>query len=197
MVKSDDLLAFYVIFKGNNSLTVDTDHRTLIEATPLGWFYSAQIPHQRRIVVFHTLSSSTAAKLARKRSGFLDILSEHSTLIHETIKEKNYFVDDGEANQWPKATVARSSHLKPFGNQEERWCAVGDASMAFDPLSSQGMITALKCGCMLGMSLAEEKVDLRPLEMVYEGILKDYEVNKKWFYRQAMFDGEEFWSKQK
>lgn len=54
----------------------------------------------------------------------------------------------------------------------------------------------MKCGCMLGMSLAEETVDLGPLEMVYEDILKDYDVNRKWFYRQAMFDGE-FWSKQK
>jgi flavin-dependent dehydrogenase len=74
---------------------------------------------------------------------------------------------------------------------------VGDAAMAFDPLSSQGIITALKSGCMLGMSLAEETWNLGPLGLVYEDILEDYGTQRRWFYEQAMFDDDEFWRKQK
>ena len=127
----------------------------------------------------------------------MDILREYSTLILEIIDEKGYSIDSTGQGRWPKATAAGSAHLEPFGSQEERWFAVGDAAMAFDPLSSQGIITALKSGCMLGMSLAEEKADLKPLEMVYKDILDDYVIKRKWYYQQAVFDGEEFWKKQK
>ena len=191
------MLAFYVVFRAGDPGTPDLDNRTLIEATPLGWFYSAQLPCQRRIVVFHTSGSSSAAKVARRKSGFMDILNEHSTFIRGVIEGQNYYMDDEGGTQWSKVTAANTLRLMPFGSQEERWCAVGDAVMAFDPLSSQGMITALKCGCMLGMTLAEETVDLGPLEMAYEGIWEDYVVHRRWFYNQVMFDEEEFWKKQK
>ena len=196
-MRSDDILAFCVVFKSSDPLDTDTDHRTLIEATPPGWFYSAQLPHQRRIVVFHTSGSSPAAKVVRRLSGFLEILNEYSTLIREVIEGKSYDIDNTRPNQWPKTTAACSSHLEPFGSEKERWFAVGDAAMAFDPLSSQGIITALKSGCMLGMSLAEERCGLGPLGLVYENILEDYETKRIWFYKRAMFDGDEFWRKQR
>lgn len=127
----------------------------------------------------------------------MDILNEHSTCIREIIDGKDYSVDDSERSQWPKATAACSSHLDSFGNQDDRWFAVGDTAMAFDPLSSQGIITALRSGCMLGMSLANETVDLWPLEVVYRDIMDDYATNRKWYYQQVMFNGQEFWGKQK
>ncbi|KAG8908753.1 hypothetical protein FRB99_002991 [Tulasnella sp. 403] len=192
-VKSDDVLSFYAVFSTN---APDHDHRTLIEATEPGWFYSAQLPNQRRLVAFHTSGSSPTAKLVRRLPGFLSVLNEYSTLIRETIESCDYFVDES-LSVWPKVTAAGSSHAEPFGSLEDRWCTVGDAAMAFDPLSSQGMITALKCGCMLGMALAEDSAELKPLGAVYEDIRRDYETKRKWFYGQAMFDGADFWNKQK
>ncbi|KAG8945333.1 hypothetical protein FRC04_000868 [Tulasnella sp. 424] len=201
-IKSDDVLSFYAVF-ASDSTAPDNDHRTLIEASPPGWFYSSQLPNRRRLVAFHTSGSSSAAKLARRLPGFLDLLAENSTLIRETIEQNGYSVEMGD-DTWPKATAAGSSYLSPFGSEEDRWCAVGDAAMAFDPLSSQGMITSLKCGCSVGIMLAKDigKVEPRTFDFTalvkqYETIRKDYEDKRSWFYKQAMFDDDEFWKKQK
>eukprot|EP00479_Gromia_sphaerica_P013930 TRINITY_DN8021_c0_g1_i1.p1 TRINITY_DN8021_c0_g1~~TRINITY_DN8021_c0_g1_i1.p1 ORF type:complete len:60 (-),score=20.65 TRINITY_DN8021_c0_g1_i1:65-244(-) len=35
-----------------------------------------------------------------------------------------------------------------------QWIAVGDAAMSFDPLSSQGMVTALESGVKCGQALS-------------------------------------------
>ncbi|KAI0691475.1 hypothetical protein BC835DRAFT_113632 [Cytidiella melzeri] len=198
-VKLDDVLAFYALFT-SSSPSPDHDHRTLIEATPQGWLYSAQLPNHHRLVAFHTSGSSPASKLVRRLPGFLDLLSESSTYVREAIDQNDYHVD--AADGWPKATAAGSSYLEPFGDGKKRWCAVGDAAIAFDPLSSQGMITALKSGCTVGIMLAKQlkgdpTVDMGSVQAVYDDVKKDYATKRQWFYRQSMFDGEDFWAKQK
>src|ERR1700722_12465897 len=81
------LLAFFALFTGPSALDnhpdTDNDHRTLIEATPDGWFYSALLsrePSCSRIAAFHTLPTHPAAKRARRHGGFLDIL--HASTAH-------------------------------------------------------------------------------------------------------------------
>lgn len=64
-----------------------------------------------------------------------------------------------------QCTAAGSSVLEPYASWEggsegefgegRGWCAVGDAALAFDPLSSQGIITALDAGAFLGARLAQ------------------------------------------
>jgi len=75
--------------------------------------------------------------------------------------------------------------------------------MAFDPLSSQGMITALNAGCFIGEELA--KRILMELEGAKSGgicsipdyyalLAQKYEMEKKQYYRLARFNGG-FWAK--
>jgi len=132
---------------------VDRDHRTLIEATENGWWYSSQLSDGKCVVVFHTDDQDSSSKRARKQEGFLDTPQE-TAHISQTIEDVDYRVIS-DAN-CPRCIAAGSSYLEPFGDEGDQWCAVGDAAVAFDPLSSQGMITALRMGDSLGIVLAEE-----------------------------------------
>jgi len=200
LLKTDTLLAFYSLFVSPED---DNDHRTLIEATESGWWYTSQLAHNVRIVVYHTDDDDPSAKLARRPDGFLDLLNNHTNHISQIILGCNYDLPPG--TKFPHCTAAGSSILDPVCDETERWCAVGDAAMAFDPLSSQGIITALNAGCFIGEELAKritmesEGTGLDGLYSIpgyFEAIAKKYEMQKKYYYRHARFDAE-FWAKRR
>lgn len=112
---------------------------------------------------------------------------------------------DAGAN-YPRCTAAGSSYLEPFGSQVDRWCAIGDAALAFDPLSSQGMITAMRLGCSLGAVLSKQiestdqsssdTVDLESIRNLYTTTWEDYRQKHKYYYDKSMFD-DEFWERRR
>jgi hypothetical protein len=124
----------------------------MIEATPSGWFNSAllSLSPTTRIVAFHTLPTHPVAKQARRGEGFLDLLYTSSSHISTIIPTNNYEIAPGG---FPRCTAECSSYLDTACRSEDRWFVVGDAAMAFDLLSSQGMMTALEMGYYIGMVL--------------------------------------------
>jgi flavin-dependent dehydrogenase len=116
----------------------DADQRTWVEAAPDGWFYSALLPRQRRLIAFFTdvdLWPSDAW-----RSGD-DLLAPISRTWH--IRK---FLDSGNEttrvrlHRFPAQAAIRTAFAGPG------WIAVGDATLTFDPLSSQGIFHALYTG---------------------------------------------------
>ncbi|KAF9070233.1 hypothetical protein BDP27DRAFT_1220967, partial [Rhodocollybia butyracea] len=194
-IKLDRLLAFYALMGATN---VDLDHRTLIEATENGWWYSSQLSDNKRVVVFHTDDQDPSSKRARKPEGFLDMLQQ-TTHISQTIENVDYRIISSAG--YPRCTAAGSSYLEPFGDEGDQWCAVGDAAVAFDPLSSQGMITSLRMGGSLGIVLAKKinHSDASSLHLVrdqYDECRRDYEKKRGYFYQQSMFSSG-FWARQR
>jgi len=203
-VKLDRLLAFYAVFHSHSH---DLDHRTLIEATESGWWYTSQLAHHKRVVVFHTDDRDPSSKFVRKQEGFLDTL-RNTTHISQTIENNDYCLISDDGMNYPRCTAANSSFLEPFGDESDQWCAVGDAAMAFDPLSSQGIITALRMGCSVGIMLSKqvqhsgsskeavEPMDLNSVKTLYEAARRDYGQKRAYFYKQSMFSSD-FWQRRK
>ena len=189
-----------------SSPSPDRDHRTLIEATETGWWYTSQLAHNERVVAFHTDDCDPSSKHARKHEGFLDML-RNTTQISQIIEDSDYRLVSGIGTNYPRCTAAGSSFLEPFGDESGQWCAVGDAAIAFDPLSSQGMITALRMGCSVGIMLSKqlqqrdsddtvESIDFNFVKTLFEDTRKDYEKKRLYFYKQSMFDGD-FWQRRR
>ncbi|GJJ10939.1 hypothetical protein Clacol_005168 [Clathrus columnatus] len=197
IIKNDSLFATYAFF---TSLTTDSDHRTLIESTETGWWYTSQLSNQTRVVVYHTDNRNPSSKQARKWGGFLDLLHGNTQHISDLLSGNDYQpVLDGN---FPRGTPACSSYLEPPGDENQCWIAVGDAAMAFDPLSSQGMITAMKMGLVVARTISrnlktepQEVKDVTPsFKETFASVISDYERKKKYFYSQTQFSGE-FWKK--
>lgn len=197
-LKTDKLLAFYSLFVSPED---DGDRRTLIEATESGWWYTSSLPHNRRVVVYHTDDDDPSAKLVRTADGFLDLLHNHTQHISSIITTHHHDFFPGQ--KFPRSTSANSSVLDLTCDETEHWCAVGDAAMAFDPLSSQGMITALNAGCFIGEELAKRismesegagSEEISSILDYYAAITQQYEKEKKQYYRLARFNGG-FWAK--
>lgn len=142
---ADRLLAFYARFTPDQSSAADEDSRTLVESVPQGWFHSALLPCGERVVTFFTDAGTPWLKQAKSQDGFLELLRETVHLARK-LRTHGYTLCDR-----PQSTDARSSRLSRFHG--EGWLAVGDAATTFDPLSSQGILSALYSGLKAGHGL--------------------------------------------
>jgi len=107
---------------------------TLVEAVEDGWWYSALLPNGQIVVAFMTDADIYAR--ASKNSRY--VWNEQLKKTEHT----NLRLYPGAPVSVVQVVSANSSYLdKTVG---KTWLAVGDAAMAFDPLSSQGVYKALE-----------------------------------------------------
>jgi flavin-dependent dehydrogenase len=116
--------------------SADQDSRTLVESAPGGWWYTSLVPNGSRVVVFHTDAGSAVSRLARSIEGFC-------SLAASTVHVRDRLRGDRPSGRL-RVVSAATSCLDLFHGPG--WLAAGDAAMTFDPLSSQGIYTALYGG---------------------------------------------------
>lgn len=114
----------------------DTDRRTVVEATPEGWWYS--------------LRTDSAGGPARVVGRVTDAdLSAAPAAVPSGVRE---LLAGAQVQLPPRRVAANSGYLRPFAGP--RWAAAGDAALSFDPLSSQGLLTALFTGRTAAQAIA-------------------------------------------
>lgn len=132
----DRLTAFYLLLHSPQGS--DRDGRTLVEAVEDGWWYSVLLPSGERLVTFLGDLDLLDRQRLLSSDGLWQHLA-HTRLLSALCREHGY--RPGTAVH---GMDAASGRLAQFHG--ERWTAVGDAALAFDPLSSQGIATALYSG---------------------------------------------------
>jgi flavin-dependent dehydrogenase len=111
---------------------------TFVEAAEDGWWYSAPLPDNRRVLAFHTDADLASARIARDREAML-CHATSATHLRDLLSSVKFVPDHPFG-----FTAAHSAHLSPCTG--EGWLATGDAALNFDPLSSQGLFNALYTG---------------------------------------------------
>jgi flavin-dependent dehydrogenase len=119
------------------------DACTLVEACAEGWWYSALLPCAQLLAVY-----MTDADLLPRHRGLWRAFW-HARLQQTTHTQARLCAFDLQAG--PRVVAANSSRLESVSG--DGWVAVGDAAMAFDPLSSQGLTHALASGIRAGEAL--------------------------------------------
>lgn len=167
----------------------DLDHRTCIEATPCGWWYTALVPGRRRLIAFFSDADLTDNVTLRTPEGF-KLHARQTNHISTLLPE--------DAPATVETCSAHSTTRDAFTGCG--WLAVGDATFAFDPLSSQGLFHALYTGLRGGQAVADAlngddratakyQKQLRKIERHYQAHLTGYySMEKRWPH-------EEFWSR--
>ena len=143
-VHADALVAFHARFRTANG--GDRDSRTMIESVPGGWWYTALVPGTTRVVAFLTDADLADRATLLSADGFAARLEE-TVHVGGVLRAHGYAIDGR-----PRGADAGSARLDRFSG--DGWLAAGDAAVSFDPLSSQGMLTALYTGLRAGQALA-------------------------------------------
>ena len=172
--QDDRLIAFFALFcQPDNFTPIDQDSRTLIEAAPDGWWYTARLPSKQRVVAYFTDADLVAPRALCTEESYLSLVN-CTEQVRACLTAYGYLIQTA-----PRGTAAHSVRLDRF--TEDGWLAVGDAALSFDPLSSQGILTALYTGLEAGLTLdaqlsgdsdAITRYSLR-LATIYEAYLRN------------------------
>ena len=126
----------------------DVDSTTVVEAVENGWWYSSPLPGGRRIAAFLTdtdLVPPRRMRVARWRDALAR--TRHISML----------VRGRTTPATLTASPAETSYLDTMSG--EGWLAVGDAAVSWDPLSSQGIATAILMGGRAAAVVAEHLQD--------------------------------------
>lgn len=160
---------------------------SLIEATPTGWWYAAQLPTGQVIGGFHT-SARNATRLARDQGEWHRTLAQ--TRMISALLAGVEFDDPLGVHD------AGGAQLDPV--MGDAWVACGDAAQAFDPISSQGIFSALLGGARAADLMMQGSVTSAA---AYVGRLSEirstYLSRRQFAYRaQKRWPDAEFWISQ-
>ena len=109
---------------------------TLVEAVENGWWYSVCVPGPRLVAVYMTDADLLAPSTSRSIRFWWQQIQKTT---HTQALISPYPLESG-----PFIFAANSSKLNVLSGRG--WLAVGDAAVAYDPLSSQGVYQALESG---------------------------------------------------
>lgn len=160
-----------------------------ISVSENGWWYSAVVPKNKRVIAFQTDSDIYEKSQFKTLDSLLELSKEnpHVTSILNS--------SDIDSNKFHGITAANSTKLNQVAGTQ--WVAIGDAAISFDPLSSQGMFNAMACAMqlkhlILQVGFGEEMTNHYSTQI--ENIWRSYLQHKDIFYRQELRwrDGE-FW----
>jgi flavin-dependent dehydrogenase len=122
-----------------------SDSFTLVEAVEDGWWYSAVLPDLRIVVAF-----MTDADLYKKACKALPYYWQLQ--LRKTIHTRSRV---SRCEQTPDLVVVAANSSRLNRSVGRNWLAVGDAALAFDPLSAQGVHKAMESGLRAAQSISD------------------------------------------
>ncbi|WP_167455918.1 NAD(P)/FAD-dependent oxidoreductase [Tenacibaculum singaporense] len=125
----DKLISCWMSLPNTQENTMST-----IVADELGWWYSAVLPDNKRVIAFQTDADLVDRNTFKHVNTFLSFAKEHK-LIQPLIDRNETFIN------FHGTVSANSTRLEQVTGKQ--WVPLGDAAMSFDPLSSQGMFNAM------------------------------------------------------
>jgi flavin-dependent dehydrogenase len=166
---------------------------TTIEAVEDGWWYTAPLPEGRRVLAFLTDADLPAARDAHDCERLVARAAETGEI--DRILAEGEFARAGGG-----FTAAHSSTLRPCIGAD--WIAAGDASMSFDPLSSQGLVHALFTGLAAAEAadsyLSGNRSALDRYQQLLHGVQSAYRRHLTLYYSsEARWPSAPFWRRRR
>lgn len=189
-VVSDRLAGFARFFRE----TRPADPRTRVEAFAQGWGYTAGLPGGMRVAVCMTDSDLAGALSLAEADPWMALVARAAPGIAAAL-------DGAEPVGGVVVRAARSRRLDPAAG--EGWLAVGDAASSVDPLSSQGVLRALRSGIYGGYAVGDllARGDPAGVERYrafasreYAGYLRS---RARYYAQEARWPEETFWRRRR
>jgi flavin-dependent dehydrogenase len=190
---TDDLVCHWI--RGCDEGNDIRNGLSYIESEAKGWWYTAPIPHQQRIISFHTLAKTGFMDKNQTVSSFLEAASCIQGL-NERIDFQQFIKNPNQLIQG--YTAAQSAAIRPVVG--EQWLAIGDAALSFDPLAAQGIFNALYTGLAAAeciyQFLSGNSQDFSEYEQLIDSIGTAYQIHlKQWYGAEMRWEKEPFWNR--
>jgi len=166
------------------------DNRLIIETLEDGWWYSAPLTNDHVVAVFMTDTDLMPTGSAARQDFWRDRL-EASIATSERLGRQT------KPNIFQISDAATQTLSKPCG---KNWIAVGDAAMAFDPISSAGMTKALSDGVQVAEAVTQHfggsPFNSQSYEENCNRRFQDYkEISRSTYAKVTQFPNSKFWKR--
>jgi flavin-dependent dehydrogenase len=183
----DRLCGVFMLFAIDGDTPL-TETYTLVEAWEAGWWYSALLPKQQLAVMCMTDVDIVKRRRLSSSAGWLALLDQTRHTKERTRRAASQGV--------PTVHAAYSHRLERMVG--DAWLAVGDAAMTFDPLSSLGILKALRSGVMASYAIGDYfkgvPSSLEKFEAILAGEFEEYLVTRADYYRaERRWPSSSFW----
>lgn len=164
----------------------------VIETVENGWWYSSSLPGNIRTASFFTNPKSIDFKMATKYENFRSAISR--TVLLGSV------LNGADLDKPHSLTVRYANSERVDGFYGSDWICAGDAAATFDPLSSQGIDTALVRGCAAADAITQylasgNDASLKKFAFDYEVMFDDYLDKRNDYYRRVKkWPESAFWS---
>jgi flavin-dependent dehydrogenase len=160
----------------------------LIESVDQGWFYSAAAPGDEAVIVYMTDADLYAKGRRRSRDFFREQLRK------ALWTEKRM----GEMVSEPTIHSAVTSIRERVAGKN--WIVVGDAGCSFDPLSSQGIVSAIRSGIDAAKTALQTATSnlthIEEYESRNRRAFAEYlSVHRKFYGLETRWPDSEFWAR--
>jgi flavin-dependent dehydrogenase len=187
-VRHDRLVAAVALLRP--TVGADRDSTTTIEAVRDGWWYTSLLPDGLRVMAYLTDLDLVVRPEVRRPEGWLGRLAttEHMREFRERF--------DSTIAAGPRVVSAESAQLtSPVG---VGWIAAGDAAGSYDPLSSQGIVTALTTGLRAARAIIafrhDDRSALQGYAIDFHRLYRSYLDQRTKYYRlEARWQESPFW----
>ncbi len=175
-INHDNLVGVAALLIADGKIA-DCDSLTMVEAVAGGWWYASLLPDEKLVAVFLSDADLEMTRQAATVEGWWSLLNQ-TVHLRSRIERHNYQIEIA-----PRVVSANSSRLDVVAG--DSWLAVGDAAAAFDPLSSQGIVTALELGMLAAETiLAGQPEALKQYAERLEQMFAAYLANRNFYYAQ-------------
>lgn len=172
-------------FPGQRSLANDQ----LIEATELGWWYSALLPNQTLVVTFFTDADIVSKYQLNQRDHWLQLLRKTS---HMKVRLS------GAQSNLNKLVVRSAASQISNSNDVRNFVAIGDAACSFDPISSMGLGFAMTSASRAAIALMNDLPNAA-ITNYHQDIVGNFEsylpIRKHFYQREQRWPKSEFWGR--
>ncbi len=180
----DKLAGVFVLYETANA------GDTLIEAAENGWWYSTTVPGSTTVVAW--MSDTDLIREMRLKNA-----ANWTTLLTQSVQVRQR-LRGAVPRGTPMIFAAHSQRLSRFGGRA--WVAAGDAAMTFDPLSSQGIVKALRSGKMASFVAADFLLRGAETHDRYAKLARaefdEYEQTRRAYYREEQrWPASPFWAR--
>jgi flavin-dependent dehydrogenase len=160
----------------------------VIEATAHGWYYSAPAPDDELVTLFVTNAQNARARV--QAAAKVEAFADDAPLTRERLRAA------------VACSYTRGYDASPSITQFDTgapWLAVGDAALAFDPLSADGLCFALRSGLeaapAIAAALAGDAAMLVRYRAGARAVFDLHLANRALHYRnERRWPSSEFWS---
>lgn len=165
---------------------------TTVEAVAEGWWYTTPLPGGRRVIAYLT-DADLFHGAAQTQDEWRNLLAKTRYVLG--------VAGSAALTTKPCPYPAATAHRNTL--QGEGWVAVGDAAMALDPLSSQGIVTGLLMGARAGTAVATRLLDedhrvLGDWEQDYRMLLDEHETLRAYYAQsETRWPDSVFWERRR